>query len=501
MPMPTTPLRDLSEFTLDPEAITRLGEGFCRRKGVVVLGSLPDDEDAAVTIGMAALDDSGTEAAVRRQLDRPIVAVRMSLEDIARALDIGHGRACETPASGELRIADDPGSDSPVQRAMLDLLQRAIAAGATAVRVRVADAAVRVRIDGMLHPFSSAVSQDNAPAFAARITALAGLDLETATATPLQGRVAASWAAKGAEDTPIMLDISAHPGHAGIEVVVRIDAGRLPARALDALGLMPEQLEAVRDALSRPGVVLVVGPPGSGRTTTMYAMLDAIDDETRSVASLESHLGRPLRPSLGQAVVEPDDLVRWLNAVSSHDLDVVAIDPLDIAVAQATLWSHEPSGRTRIATLRGHDGASALQGLAARGLERNLLTQSLGVVLHQRLCRRVCPHCQTSVPADGFAQALERRWTRPIPVLRPQGCEHCEHRGYRGRLGVFELLPMDATARASWAAGGSIDVLRPPIEVGSTLWSAALRHVEAGNTTLDEVRRVLPPAPIAAATR
>lgn len=429
---------------------------------------------SAVAISRAQTEAYGDEAA-RRVISR--------LAHAPQALN-GEGRDEETDV---LRHA----SEAPPIVAAVDLmLERAVASGASDVHVEPSATvvAVRARVDGVLRSILE-LPAATAAAVTSRIKIMAGMDIAVKR-RPQDGRSAVTAAGRRVE-----LRISTLPAVDGEKVVIRILdlAERRPSLA--TLGLGPRLVVELESALDREhGLFLVTGPTGSGKTTTLYAVLESRDRIGRNVLTLEDPVESRL-DGLTQVHVQPRAGLTFaaaLRSVLRQDPDTIMVGEMrDRETAEIGLAA-ALTGHLVLSTLHTIDAPGAVSRLVEMGAPRYLVAGGLVGVLAQRLVRRLCPDCRTVIPA-GHYDLHSLGLPTPTHLPRAVGCDRCGGTGYRGRVGVFELLRVDAAIRELILEGAPADAVREaaagagmvPLPVDA--WA----KVEAGVTTLDEVRPFL----------
>jgi general secretion pathway protein E len=260
------------------------------------------------------------------------------------------------------------------------------------------------------------------------------------------------------------------------------------------MGLTPEKLKRFEKAINKnSGILLVTGPTGSGKSTTLYAALNRINSMEKNIITIEDPIEYELG-GVGQIQVNPKtDLTfaRGLRSVLRHDPDIIMvgeirdIETVEIAI-QASLTGH-----LVFSTLHTNDAAGALTRLADMGVEPFLIASSLMAVMAQRLVRKICPECRESFLPE--ASTLEDlRLPAGTKLYRGAGCDACMGTGFRGRTGIFELLPVDDEIRSLVISGADAVTLKQSAAKRgmSTLFSDGLLKVRAGITTLNEVLRV-----------
>ncbi|MEB2399027.1 MAG: type II secretion system ATPase GspE [Alcaligenaceae bacterium] len=367
--------------------------------------------------------------------------------------------------------------DAPVIRMINALFTQAVRDGASDIHLEAFEthSVVRYRVDGTLRDI---VSPRRAlhNALISRIKIMAGMDIAEKR-LPQDGRIALRVGGR-----PIDVRVSTLPTGHGERAVLRLlekEAGRLE---LERLGMAPDVLERLDGLIHRPhGIVLVTGPTGSGKSTTLYAALGRLDASTTNILTVEDPIEYDL-PGIGQTQVNARiDLTfaAALRAILRQDPDVIMIGEIrDLETAQIAVQA-SLTGHLVLATLHTNDAVSAVTRLVDMGMEPFLLASTLQGVLAQRLIRKLCAHCR--IPqADGTAG-----W-------RSGGCAACGHTGYSGRTGIHELFTLDDEARGLIHEGANEQALRDAARRGGmrSLHQDGMRWVAQGVTTNEELARV-----------
>lgn len=357
--------------------------------------------------------------------------------------------------------------------------------------------AVRFRIDGVLHT----VYQVPAPVMAAmtsRIKLLGRMDV-VEKRRPQDGRVKT----RMADGREVELRLSTLPTAFGEKLVMRIFDPEVLQRSFADLGFAPEDLARWTRMTSQPhGIVLVTGPTGSGKTTTLYATLRQLATDEVNVCTVEDPI-EMVEPAFNQLQVQTGiDLgfAQGIRALMRQDPDIIMVGEIrDLATAEMAVQA-ALTGHLVLATLHTNDAPSAITRLLDLGVPAFLLKATLVGVLAQRLVRSLCPHCKAPIEAPPEAQweALTRpyRARRPQTVWRAVGCMECRNTGYVGRAGLYELLEMSEAVRECVTDTPELGLLRDaamregmrPLRVSGAL------KVAAGQTTLEEVLRIAPAA-------
>jgi len=328
-----------------------------------------------------------------------------------------------------------------------------------------------------------------APLLVSRIKVMASLDIAEKR-VPQDGRISLRLAGR-----PVDVRVSTLPSSAGERVVLRLldkQAGRLD---LEQLGMAPATQAQTDELIHRPhGILLVTGPTGSGKTTTLYAALTRLNDRSRNIVTVEDPIEYHL-DGIGQTQVNPKvDLTfaRGLRAILRQDPDVVMVGEIrDLETARIAVQA-SLTGHLVLSTLHTNSAVGAITRLRDMGVEPFLLASSLLGVLAQRLVRLLCNHCKQPYAAAPRELALLGVPPGQGQILyRAVGCERCHQLGYAGRTGIYELITVDEHQRQLILEGaGEAQMRRHARETTPGLRHDGLRRVLAGQTTIDEVLRV-----------
>ncbi|WCD78108.1 type II secretion system ATPase GspE [Pseudomonas sp. TUM22785] len=384
----------------------------------------------------------------------------------------------------------DQEDDAPIIRLINAILGEAVKAHASDIHLETFEQhlSVRMRVDGLLREILRP-RRELAGLLVSRIKVMARLDIAEKR-IPQDGRIALRIAGHEVD-----VRVSTLPSAHGERVVMRLldkQAGRLD---LARLGMDAATRTRLEGALARPhGILLVTGPTGSGKTTTLYAGLSSLNSESRNILTIEDPVEYHL-PGIGQTQVNTKvdmTFARGLRAILRQDPDVVMVGEIrdretaEIAV-QASLTGH-----LVISTLHTNSAVGAVTRLVDMGVEPFLLCTSLLGVLAQRLVRVLCPHCKVETRADAAACAQLGLAPDAAPRLwQPSGCPACQHSGYRGRQGLYELVLLDETLRQLIHQGsGEADLARHARQHGPSLFADGRDKVLAGVTSLEELLRV-----------
>lgn len=385
----------------------------------------------------------------------------------------------------------DQRDDSPVIRLINALLLEAVREGASDIHIETQEkrVVVRFRVDGMLRDM---IEPDRAlaPLLVSRIKVMAQLDIAEKR-LPHDGRVKLR---VGGLDLDVR--VSTIPTQYGERVVMRLldrDATRLD---LTSLGMQARDLAVFERMIARPhGIVLVTGPTGSGKTTSLYAALTRLNDRRRNIMTVEDPVEYELE-GVGQMQVNSRiDLTfaRGLRSILRQDPDVIMVGEIrDHETAEVAVRS-SMTGHLVLSTLHTNSAVSSVTRLIDMGVERYLLAPMLVGLVAQRLVRRLCRHCrEASVATQSDHEALGGALEVGARVWRPRGCTECRDDGYRGRLGLYEVVEVDDRFQALIHDGASeAELGEAAREAGPALLDDGAAKVLAGLTTVDEVFRVV----------
>ena len=413
-------------------------------------------------------------------------AVQMA-EDIGADVDLSR-LADEIPEAGDLMDAED---DAPIIRLINAILSQAVRDQASDIHIETFEdrLSVRYRIDGVLAEVLSP-KRMLAPLLVSRLKVMAKLDIAEKR-VPQDGRISVKIAGHAVD-----IRMSTIPSAHGERVVLRLldtAAGQLK---LSQLAMNEQVLTAYKKYLHSPhGIILVTGPTGSGKTTTLYAGLSHINETSRNILTIEDPIEYML-PGVGQTQVNTKvdmTFARGLRAILRQDPDVVMVGEIrdletgEIAV-QASLTGH-----LVLSTLHTNTAIGAIMRLKDMGVEPFLVSSSLLAVMSQRLVRLLCKDCKEAVqPSQAERDLLEiDDADADFSLFKPQGCKQCNYTGYRGRTGIYELIEIDEALRTMIYEGASEqDMLRQARLHYPGIESDGRRRVLAGETSMAEVLRV-----------
>ena len=387
----------------------------------------------------------------------------------------------------------DLASEAPVIRLVNTIIGRVIDLRASDIHLEPFDDGlhVRYRVDGVIHP-GELVPPRLSAAVNSRVKLLAHLDIAERR-LPQDGRIKTR--VKGRE---LDLRVSTVPTVHGESVVMRVLDRASVRLELEKMGFEKDTLERFNALLARPhGILLVTGPTGSGKTTTLYAALAKIDASAQKIITVEDPVEYQLE-GINQIQVHSQINLTFANALRSilrQDPDIIMIGEMrDGETAQIAVQS-ALTGHLVLSTLHTNTAAGAVIRMQDMGVESYLITSAVNGVLAQRLVRTLCGHCKESYepgPEVRSSTGLSRFCSPTQPIYRAVGCEHCRQSGYRGRTGIHELLVLDEPMRRAIIEGRDANILNGIAAQSGmlSLYEDGLRKVAAGHTTLDELARV-----------
>jgi general secretion pathway protein E len=478
---------------------------FARAHGVL---ALRDEGDAVLVIARSDASIEGI-AELKRVLQRPLKTTTVNAERFAAELANAYNQGSPVAQFSEnlsrdtdlARLLQDipqaedllgSTSDAPVIRMINALLLQALRERASDIHFEPYEArsVVRFRVDGMLRDVIEPPRALHA-ALVSRLKVMASLDIAERR-LPQDGRMALRLG-----DKSVDVRVSTLPTGPGERVVLRLldkDSARLD---LAALGMSDATLTAIDRLIREPhGIVLVTGPTGSGKTTTLYAAMSRLDRGTLNVLTVEDPIEFAL-DGVGQTQVNPKielNFARALRSILRQDPDIIMIGEIrDLETAQIAVQA-SLTGHMVLATLHTNDAVSAVTRLADMGIEPYLLASSLLGILAQRLVRCLCPDCRAvAPPTPGEAAVLERLGLpRAQRLWRAVGCAACRNSGYRGRTGIYELVLVDDGFRRLVHDRADERALREACARGGTrpLIADGARWLADGTTSLAELLRV-----------
>src|SRR6266480_494761 len=390
----------------------------------------------------------------------------------------------------EIAVSEEQASQRPIVRLVDLIISEAILARSSDIHIEPEEGgvAVRYRIDGVLRQQMKIPRQAGLPLIS-RIKIMSSLDIADRL-RPQDGR-----ARVAVNGQPIDLRVSTLPASLGEKVVIRILDSRATVKSLDSLGLNPQEVESIRRLLeNHEGILLVTGPTGSGKTTTLYSCINQIKSEGVNIVTVEDPVEYRMQGIVQVQVQEKAGLTfaSALRSILRQDPNVVLVGEIrDRETAQIAVQA-SLTGHLVLSTLHTNDAANAVTRLVDIGVEAYKIAAALRGVVAQRLMRKLCPTCK-EVWMEAPAERLRRWIPKGTPLYRAGGCPDCAMTGYRGRFSILEILTMTAELERRIAAGEAADRIAEAARRGGmkSLWDSGLAHVTRGESTLDELTRVV----------
>jgi len=505
------PFYRIDPLKVDVASVTPLmSYAFAQRNKILAVAVSPDE----VTVASAQPFVHSWESNLTHVLQRPIKRVVASPADITRytqeffrlARSVTGASAVEQKSSGvgnfeqlvNLGAADgEPdANDAHIVNIVDWLFQYAFQQRASDIHVepRREQGAVRFRIDGVLHTVYQFPAQVTL-AVVSRIKNLGRMNVAEKR-KPQDGRIKTRMAG----EKEVELRLSTMPTAFGEKLVMRIFDPDVLLKSFDQLGFSTDDLRRWADMTGQPnGIILVTGPTGSGKTTTLYTTLKQLATPEVNVCTIEDPI-EMVEDAFNQMQVQPNIEVTFASGVRAlmrQDPDIIMIGEIrDLETAEMAIQA-ALTGHLVLSTLHTNDAPSSVSRLIELGVPYYLIRATVLGVMAQRLVRTLCPACKTPIELDPAAwQELTKPWNAPLPTgaMRPVGCPECRDTGYRGRAGVYEILTLSDSLRELVMADTDITALRRQAfkEGMRSLRLSGAQKIAAGLTTVEEVLRVTP---------
>ena len=492
------PVVTVRDFPDAPVLNDRISRKFLKRMRIIPL----EDATAGLVLAMADPLDAAAIEALNFALKKPIlrrVALAADIDAAYERLYGGNGGTGsadtkltrDEEAGDDIERLKDLASEAPVIRLVNQLIDRAVEARASDIHIEPTVDALRIRfrIDGMLQEIDPP-SRRLRSAVVSRIKIMARLNIAERR-LPQDGGI--RLAIRGKE---VDLRVATSPTLHGESVVLRILDRSGLALDFGELGFDSELLDAHLEVLRRPhGIVLVTGPTGSGKTTTLYTSLLTLNTPDKKILTIEDPIEYQLE-GINQHQVKPQIGLTFAKALRSflrQDPDIIMVGEIrDQETAQIAVQA-ALTGHMILSTLHTNDAASAITRLLDMGIDNYLLTSTINGIIGQRLVRRLCSHCRVSYRPDReLVTRLGLSTEEDIFLYRPIGCEQCGGSGYLGRTMIVELLAMSQTICTQvLRRAGAQEIARTAIETGmETMQQCGFKKAMAGITTIEEVVRV-----------
>ncbi len=493
---------DLSTVVADNDALRMVPEDFSRRYHLLPVAY--EDITKTMIVAMAdmfnvvALDQLRAMLGGQIQL-KPVLAAEAQLEE---HIDQFYGY--ELSVDGILReietgeidyqslTADGDEYTQPVVRLVGALLMDAVKRAASDIHFEPEFAFLRIRyrIDGVLQQVRS-IHKSYWPGIAVRLKVISGMDIAE-TRSPQDGRLNMNLCGR-----PIDFRVSTHPTIHGENIVLRVLDREKSIIPLERMGLRTSTLAQLKLMMTRPeGILVVTGPTGSGKTTTLYSLLSHLNDETVNIMTLEDPVEYPVSMMRQTSVAEVNkvDFANGIRSIMRQDPDIILVGEIRDQDTATMAFRAAMTGHQVFSTLHTNSALGAFPRLTDIGISPDIMAGNIIGVVAQRLVRVLCPQCKEPVkPTDEERKILGVKRNEAIQIYKHKGCKRCNQTGYRGRMAILELLRIDADMDSLIARRAHLDELRKmALDKGfTTLADDGVRRILEGYTSIDEVMRVI----------
>jgi len=499
------PFERVDVESIDEKLLHRLGPDYCKANGVIPLR----ESGTRIVVGVTDPRRLFMLDEVRRKFNRPIKVVLITTSDVAaiieahteeQAADLAVDDIIKDIEEDDVEVVEVQEEDvdlekqageSPVIRFVNYLIYDAVKNGASDIHIEPQEKKLRVRyrIDGILFEMMNPPHTMHA-AIVSRLKIMANLDISERR-LPQDGRIRAV-----VHGRKLDLRVSTLPTGAGEKAVMRILDSRSVQVSLDQLGMPADTLTIWKKQITQPhGIILVTGPTGSGKTTTLYASLQQMDRNKLNISTVEDpieyHLGGITQVQTHERIGM--SFAAALRSLLRQDPDVVMVGEIRDEDTSRIAIQAAMTGHLVLSTLHTNDAPSSITRLINIGVEPYLIGAAVNAVLAQRLVRRICEHCKKPVELDDeMAEHMAMHGLTTGEIFAGEGCEKCHSTGYAGRVGLYEMLVLDDTTRDAIARRPNVSEFRRLcIERGmTTLRADGFGKVAEGVTTIDEVLRV-----------
>ncbi len=493
---------DLTTVVADVDALGMVPEDFSRRYHLLPVAY--EDATKTMIVAMAdmfnvvALDQLRAMLGGQIQL-KPVLAAEAQLEE---HIDQFYGY--ELSVDGILReietgeidyqslTADGDEFTQPVVRLVGALLMDAVKRGASDIHFEPEYAFLRIRyrIDGVLQQVRS-LHKSYWPGVAVRLKVISGMDIAE-TRAPQDGRLNMNLCGR-----PIDFRVSAHPTIHGENIVLRVLDRERSIIPLERMGLRTSTLDQLKLMMTRPeGILVVTGPTGSGKTTTLYSLLSHQNTESVNIMTLEDPVEYPVTQMRQTSVAEVNkiDFANGIRSIMRQDPDIILVGEVRDSDTATMAFRAAMTGHQVFTTLHTNSALGAFPRLIDIGISPDIMAGNIIGVVAQRLVRVLCPHCKESAkPSDDERKILGVKRNEAIQIFKHKGCKRCNQTGYRGRMAIMELLRIDSDMDSLIARRAHFDELRKmALEKGfNTLADDGVRRILEGYTSIEEVMRVI----------
>ncbi len=498
------PFIDLSKVEIEKEILRILDEDFCRRHHLIPVKK----EGSILYVAMTDPLDIFAIDEIVRMTGLEVDPMLAKEEDITKALDKHYGKFDllqetvkeikkeevleydEFKGEEEVTKLKDFAQEAPVIRFVNNMITQAVLDGASDIHIEPEEGEprVRFRIDGLLTEVTPPPKSLLLPVIS-RIKIMSGMDIAK-TRVPQDGRI--DMRVNGRD---VGIRVSTFPTLYGENVVMRILDKSAALYGIEKIGLFKDEQEKLEKVIKKPyGLILVTGPTGSGKTTTLYAILNRLNSVERNIITIEDPVEYTIS-GIRQSQVNPKaglDFANGLRSILRQDPDVIMVGEIRDKETATIAIQAALTGHLVLSTLHTNDAPSAITRLIDMGIEPFLISSSLLCVIAQRLVRKICEKCKISFKPNPLVLKEIGLEKEDILLYKGKGCDNCKEHGYKGRTGVFEILIINDEIRELTMAKSSVENIRKAaIKAGmKTMREDGIRKATEGITTLEEAINV-----------
>ena len=502
------PFVDISTYPVDPDAVNLINENIAKKYHVLPLClnhnilklamadplDLNAINDVRFSTGLqpqpcvATPTDIAEAMCIHYNLSQPINDLIDDLSIKKGSIEVIHDADSPRDIADHVRKSSAP----PIIKMVDSIIIHGLESGASDVHLEPQSrwVKVRIRVDGLMRESMQLPKWVQGPAVS-RIKLMSGMDIA-------ERRICQDGKIKvRIGDKAIDIRVSSLPTQYGETMVMRILDPKAAVSDLNSVGFLPGDKKRVIEMIDRPqGVVIVTGPTGSGKTSTLYAMIEHIKGEEINIITIEDPIEYELKGVNQVSVNEKTGLTfsYTLRSVLRQDPDVILIGEIRDSETAMIGFQASMTGHLVFSTLHTNDAVSSIARLRNMGLPSYLIASSLSGIIAQRLVRKICPHCREEyTPADTEINRISPDWLNSNRLYRGKGCKRCNGTGYSGRTGIFEVLTINSRLRDMIANDAlENEIAKAALESGMTpLYMDGLMKVAAGITTLEELTRVV----------
>lgn len=487
-----------------PDSIKFLVDQKILYKYTVLPFEIPDDNPNMIRVAMsdpmdmAAIDDI---AIITNLTVEPVVATPKSIHMVLDRLfgqsqlkdqldEYTKGKEAEDTEENEDLYSEDV-NNSPIVQLVKSMIEQAVRQRSSDIHIEPMEKQVRIRyrIDGTLYE-RNVYSSRILPALVARIKIIGGMDIAEKR-KPQDGRIT-----QVVDRLEYDIRVSILPTVYGEKIVMRLTSKTALTREKKDLGLNPEELKVFDHILSNPhGILLVTGPTGSGKSTTLYTALSELNSSEVNIITVEDPVEANI-DGINQVQVNNKANLTFASALRSilrQDPDIIMIGEIRDTETASIAVQASITGHLVVSTLHTNSAASTITRLEDMGIEDYLIADATVGIIAQRLVRRLCPACREEyTPDEEECMLLDVDASNPPRIYRHKGCKLCENTGYKGRIGVYEIMELTHDLKNVIAAGGNADQIKEQAlkEGMNTLRMSATRYVLDGITSVQEMKKV-----------